>query len=151
VLAKVYEKHVEITKEQVEPAALRQTALLKVADEMGEEILRVRGAALRASAELDPEAVDLDSVEFQEPHRRGEVLVAALLRSFVSIWSSRLKTLNKTRRRIVKQRVVGSKLGFDERFWFNPPELRNLTVFPFLLIGNRSTCRTRQGKTKQAC
>ena len=31
--------------------------------------------------------------EFEEPHRRGEILVAAMMNAFLGVWTRRLKTL----------------------------------------------------------
>jgi hypothetical protein len=83
---------------------------------MGSELHGVRGHALRRSAELLPEAVDLASAEFLEPHRRGEVLVAAALTSFLRIWVRRLAELRGSRREGKdRQRVVEEGAAVAER------------------------------------
>lgn len=75
----------------VEAKALKQSALLGLAKEMGEEMKNVRGDALRRSVEIKPAPDILDRPEFEESHRRGEVFAAAALNAFVSVWESRIK------------------------------------------------------------
>lgn len=73
------------------PERLKKDALFLLAEQFGHELDPVRGApALRASVRLEPSPKHLDAVEFQLPHRRGEILVAALLQAFVEAWSARL-------------------------------------------------------------
>lgn len=67
--------------------ALKQSALFGLADEMGEEMEGVRGSALRQSTRLPVDPALKDTEEFQEPHRRGELLVAAVLHAFVTAWA----------------------------------------------------------------
>ncbi len=68
--------------------------LLGLAEEMGSEIQGVRGAALRRSGLLEksPRWYRTE-VEYQEPHKRGEILVAAVLHAFVGAWRTRLEAL----------------------------------------------------------
>lgn len=73
--------------------ALKQSALLGLAEEMGSDLSGVRGSALRRSVELDPQWDNADSPEFIEEHRRGELLVAAMLNSFLEIWVRRIERL----------------------------------------------------------
>jgi hypothetical protein len=42
--------------------------------------------ALRRSVTIDPNPRILDRLEFKEEHRRGEVLVAAVMRAFLLTW-----------------------------------------------------------------
>ncbi len=85
---------------------LKKSALLGLAEQMGAEIQRARGAALRRSVALDPSpAYYLESrklatkpqstpnpyAEFILAHRRGEILVAAMMNAFVEAWSARLQ------------------------------------------------------------
>jgi hypothetical protein len=51
----------------------------------------VRGDALRRSAEMKPDRKWLTDPEFEEPHRRGEVLVAAVMNGFLEAWTARLQ------------------------------------------------------------
>lgn len=76
---------------------LRKSALMGLADEMGEELASVRGEALRRSAEMPPSKKYMNDPEFIEPHRRGEILVAATMNAFLTVWSNRLKSLGEIR------------------------------------------------------
>ncbi len=75
----------------VSARALRQSALFGLAEQMGSELQDVRGQALRRSAELEPDPGWLKDPEFAEPHRRGEILVAAVMNGFIEAWTSRLR------------------------------------------------------------
>jgi hypothetical protein len=77
--------------------ALRDGVLVGLAEQMGREMQAVRGNALRRSAKLRPSADYLNQVEFEEPHRRGEVLVAAMLNSFLEAWIRQIKFLGQVR------------------------------------------------------
>ena len=69
---------------------LREGALFGLAEEMGQEIQRVRGEALRRSARIKPDPTLLRLDEFAEPHRRGEIVVAAVMNGFIEAWTDRL-------------------------------------------------------------
>ncbi len=86
-----------VARKQLTLAKLRQSMLFGLAEEMGQELTTTRGAALRHSAELPPSASYLKpgNLEFMEPHRRGEVLVAAILNAFLAVWAQRLKSLGE--------------------------------------------------------
>lgn len=79
-----------IPGKDVTAQALRESALFGLAEQMGEEIQGVRGNSLRHSASLPPDPNLLAEPEFQEPHRRGEILVAAVMRGFVDAWAARI-------------------------------------------------------------
>lgn len=72
---------------------LKQTALLGLADDMRADASGARVNALRRSVDIDPEPGMLDRAEFEEEHRRGEVLVAAVMRTFLSAWVDRIQLL----------------------------------------------------------
>ena len=78
---------------------LKDNILFGLADEMGEEMSGVRGQALRRSLELKPlfENAEpyLKKEAFKEPHRCGELLVAALLNAFIEVWDQRIAQLRK--------------------------------------------------------
>lgn len=83
-----------IRRQHVTLEALRRSTLLGLAEEMGKEMAQVRGrGALRQSVTLEPSPAYLDAEEFQEPHRRGEILVAAMLNAFLTVWCNRLTAL----------------------------------------------------------
>jgi hypothetical protein len=71
--------------------ALRQSLLSGVAKQFGQELSGIRGQALRRSVELTPGRDYMKEAEFEEPHRRGELLVAAVMNTFLQIWAERLK------------------------------------------------------------
>ena len=50
----------------------------------------VRGEALRRSVTIQPNKAAMSDPEFAEPHRRGELVVAAVMNAFLDIWLSRL-------------------------------------------------------------
>ena len=77
------------------PQSLGDSVLLGLADEMGRELSPVRGSALRRSVKLTPSKTILDTFPYVEPHRRGEVLVAAIMQTFVHVWSTRLDSLRR--------------------------------------------------------
>jgi hypothetical protein len=83
-----------ITEDRITIDALRRSVLIGLAEEFGSELTGVRGDPLRRSAAL-PEGVDyLNQPEFREAHRRGEVLVAAVMNTFLKIWTKRLEALD---------------------------------------------------------
>lgn len=72
---------------------LKDTVLFGLADEMrgGNDAARVN--ALRRSILIEPAPRILERAEFEEPHRRGEVLVSAVLRAFLDAWVDRIDDL----------------------------------------------------------
>ena len=76
---------------------LRDSVIFGLAEEVGKEIPGARSAALRRSIKLRPEKVlDPDDPtryreEFNEPHLRGEILVAAMTNAFLKVWLRRLE------------------------------------------------------------
>jgi hypothetical protein len=89
------------------PEKLRHTVLLGLAEEMGQELSGVRGNALRRSATLTPNTRYMDDPEFREPHRRGELLVAAVINAFIEVWVRRLRDLGRVSPRgLNRDRVV---------------------------------------------
>ncbi len=80
-----------LKRTRVSVTALKKSALFGLAEQMGDELNLVRGEALRQSTLLKPSRTILDQPEFKEPHRRGEVLVAAVLNAFIRVWAQRIK------------------------------------------------------------
>lgn len=82
---------------------LKDSVLVGLAEQMGAEMLGVRGDradALRRSVKLPtykPGQID-EVEEFQEPHRRGEILVAAMLNAFLHAWRARIDKLERGQR-----------------------------------------------------
>ncbi len=67
-----------------------ESFLVGLADEMGRELEGLHRDALRRSVNLDPSPRYLKSAEYQEAHRRGEILVAAVMQAFLRVWWNRL-------------------------------------------------------------
>ena len=84
-----------IAIERVGMEALMRSVLLGLADEMQAEAGLARIGALRRSVEIEPAPGILDRPEFLEAHSRGEILVAAVMRAFVSAWTARLESLGR--------------------------------------------------------
>ncbi|MEO1527522.1 MAG: hypothetical protein AAFX06_19000 [Planctomycetota bacterium] len=59
--------------------------LVSLADQMGAALGNSSRKALRASLEIKPDKTALKKSEFSEPHRRGELLVAAVMRAVMKI------------------------------------------------------------------
>lgn len=69
-------------------ANLRASLLFGLADDMAPQL---SGAtALRRSVDLRPDPGILRREEYREPHKRGEVLVAAVMNAFLAVWARRL-------------------------------------------------------------
>jgi hypothetical protein len=75
--------------------SLRRSLLLTLGKEFGDAIHANRGGGLRRSIEQPPTEAwkDLSNPEWDEPHRRGEIFAAAVLRAFVHMWMRRLPAL----------------------------------------------------------
>lgn len=87
-----------VSEKAVSVRALRSSGLLGLAAELGGELATVRGNALRRSVELSPSPTYYrDSAEFRQPHRRGEILVSAVMNTFLEIWAGRIGNLREVR------------------------------------------------------
>lgn len=82
-----------IDQQDLSADKLRSSALLGLAEQMGDEMGAVRGRPLRQSAQLTPSKRYLQLAEFQAPHRRGEILVAAMMNAFLEVWIRRVQPL----------------------------------------------------------
>ncbi len=75
------------------PAKLRKNALFTLAEQLGTALHDGRKEALRRSLETvprDPSWSDPERhPEYLRPHRRAEVVVAAVMEAFLTIWSQR--------------------------------------------------------------
>lgn len=91
-------------------SALRESALFGLAKEMGQEMLQVRGRALRHSVVMKPSpAYYRKDPEFCAPHKRGEIFVAAVMNSFVAVWAARVKELRRNSRWTVNRDRVAEE------------------------------------------
>ncbi len=99
----------------LKPEELKKSILLAIGNQMGEAMIG-RDQPLRRSAELPPATDYLSRPEFQEAHRRGEVLVAAVLYAFLHVWTDRLSRIVDRRTNTVSQdRAVDDGAGAAER------------------------------------
>ncbi|HLL30412.1 MAG TPA: hypothetical protein VK403_05395 [Allosphingosinicella sp.] len=73
--------------------SLRENSLMKLAEQFGREVQNVHGDALRRSLMIEPGTDVLSRPEYQEEHARGEVLAAAMMRSFLGLWDRRIREL----------------------------------------------------------
>jgi hypothetical protein len=89
------ETRATITKKYLTEENLRQSVLLGLAEQMGQALSGIRGSSLRRSVEIKPQGPKDEPYtkqdEYQEPHRRGELIVAAVLNSFLNVWMNRLR------------------------------------------------------------
>jgi hypothetical protein len=81
-----------IAAARVTEAALREGALFGLAEQVGREMQQIHGA-LRRSINIPPDRGLPATPEYQEEHARGELLVAAMMGAFLSIWRSRIEGL----------------------------------------------------------
>ncbi len=82
-----------IPKDALSREVLSESALFVLAEEMGTGAGSARGSGLRRSVGLTADAHRLDDPAFSEPHRRGEILVAAVMQTLVSMWTARLEAI----------------------------------------------------------
>jgi hypothetical protein len=80
---------------EVSEGALRDSVLFTIGREFGDALHETRGGGLRRSVRLEPTTAWLNpkNREWQEPHRRGEILVAAVTQAFLLMWVARLKPI----------------------------------------------------------
>jgi hypothetical protein len=83
--------------------ALKQGVLLGLAQQVGEAMYGTHGVALRRSIELPVSAKLAASEEFTECHRRGELLVAAVLGAFLKVWKRRIDLYGKLQQGMVSR------------------------------------------------
>jgi hypothetical protein len=104
-----------VPRSQLKPEALKQSALLGLAKEMGAEMQLARGSALRRSVELPP-GNHFEKAEYEEPHLRGEIFAAAVLNAFVEVWAQRMKRLGVVARgEVARERAVEDGADVAER------------------------------------
>lgn len=79
----------------------RGSLLMGVAKQVGHELSGCRGDALRRSVLLHPSPKLVRAPEFQAPHRRGEILVAAMMNAFLAVWKNRISAMPGKPRAVV--------------------------------------------------
>jgi len=77
--------------------ALGETALFVLADELGAGLASERGSGLRRSRETPAGSAWRRDPAYDEAHKRGEVVVAAVLRTLLRMWTERLEPLRSSR------------------------------------------------------
>lgn len=82
-----------IARRNLRREALERSALFTLAEQLGESTAGDRAHGLRRSIKLRPSAAWRTNRVYDEPHRRGEVLVAAVTQTLLSMWIERLKPL----------------------------------------------------------
>jgi len=92
-----------ILADKLDKESLRNSILFGLAKQMGQAMSGIRGQALRRSLELKPLSSPdakpyLGQPAFEEPHRCGELLVAAILTAFLEVWEQRIKLLKEVNR-----------------------------------------------------
>lgn len=87
---------------------LENTVLLGLAEELGGALSKGRRSALRQSVTKDF-AGWLADPAYDQPHRRGEVLVAVFMRAFLSIWRRRMDALGATGANHVSLRLLAEE------------------------------------------
>ena len=98
-----------LDKDVVTKERLKGTVLFGLADELRDEAGEARVNALRRSVLIEPAKDLLDRFEFEEPHRRGEVLVAAVLNAFIDAWADRIDGLRSPDSRLVSRERVAEE------------------------------------------
>lgn len=99
-----------IARRHLTETALRRTVLLGMAEEMHDPDDLTRANALRRSVELMARPAILEEHEFlDEPHRRGEVVVAAFMSAFVKVWVGRLERLGSPGGRHVDRELAAEQ------------------------------------------
>ncbi|MFN6992888.1 MAG: hypothetical protein ACK4PH_01720 [Aquincola tertiaricarbonis] len=82
-----------ISKARVTRKVIESSIPLGLGEQFGAHLAGARANALRRSISLKPDRTLLAQDRFQEEHDRGEVLVAAVLHSFLTMWTSRIEGL----------------------------------------------------------
>ena len=85
-----------LSSDMTDENVLRTSVLTGVAEQLGDVLTQGRGALRRSALEKPPP--DWSSLPaYQEPHRRGEILVAAVLEVLLDLWTRRLTALKSKR------------------------------------------------------
>ena len=89
------------------PETLRNSMIFGLAKQVGAAVHSRRGEPLRRSLQIEPDPEHYrTATEYVEAHRRGELLVAAMLTAFVEMWSRRLVALTRDRQRVDRSRAI---------------------------------------------
>jgi hypothetical protein len=80
---------------QLTVRAIQEGMLFGLGEQFGDELSGLHGSSLRRSITLKPSPDLLHAPEYREEHRRGEILVAAMLHGFLDVFKRRLTTLGR--------------------------------------------------------
>jgi hypothetical protein len=109
-LAPVTDRDERIKSKDLQWKSLANNVIMKLAKQMGQELSHVRGQPLRHSVELEPSPIWYRSdIEYVEPHKRGEILVAVLMHAFLDLWGTRLDLLGRNRNLSINRQVVAEE------------------------------------------
>lgn len=73
--------------------ALAETLLFGIGEQFGQAISGLRANPLRRSVGKPPSTAYLASAEYDDPHNRGEIFAAAMLRCMLELWVARCQDL----------------------------------------------------------
>lgn len=135
-------------------AKLKETFLLKVGEQLGKALSGVRGQALRHSIKELEEGhnyLDLKAYpQYAEPHLRGEILVAALMKAYLVVWEMRVKPLLGNgspyvdRERVVEEGVKASAhlltMAIRAIDYLPPVDLKFSDYLSALLTADKELC-----------
>ncbi len=82
-----------VPRSKLAAGELRRSLLFGLGEQMGAELSASGAGALRQPLMIEPAAGWIDEKSYAEPHRRGEILAAAVLNGFFEVWTRRLATL----------------------------------------------------------
>ena len=120
ILTEAKDRPGEIFLTDLTPERLKNTDLLGLAKEFGRSVHDGRKDALRRSVQLPLNTQWSDpnlSPEFTRPHRRAEVVVAAVIQAFLEMWTTRLddyKTAAKQERSRKNEKLTLKKARVAE-------------------------------------
>ncbi len=137
---------------------LKNSTLFGLAEQMGQALSGIRGNALRRSAQL-PTLEELPAStkknipylkrkEFQEPHRCGELLAAAMLNAFLKVWLKRLEKYVEERTEVDVSIVVDEGAAAADHLltmairaldYMPPTDIRFQDYLSALLTSDRET------------
>ena len=82
-----------ISPNELTASALKASTLLGLAEQVGTSIPNGAATALRRSVALKASPRWLEDPDCEEPHRRGEILVATVMDAFLAVWVARVASL----------------------------------------------------------
>ncbi|HEX2088249.1 MAG TPA: hypothetical protein VHF89_21355, partial [Solirubrobacteraceae bacterium] len=99
------DRYGRLPREALTRDALQDGPLFTLADDLGDD--GERGSGLRRSVDLAASDAWRAKREFEECHRRGEVVVAAVMQTLLSMWTARLEAITSDdgadRERVVEE------------------------------------------------